>query len=550
MSEALRSPLEMFYHWETSTPQQVFLRQPTNLQWREYTWAEVADRVRRLANFIRAQGFPAGSNIGILSGNSADWIMVDFAIMLSGHVSVPLYPSQDVESARYVLDHSETRMLFLGAFDMAAKAEEMLADSIPRVGVRGCCVRNDYELETILAEYEPMTESPVPDLDSIFTILYTSGTTGRPKGVMHSHGTPAKLGPEIINTVLQYGKERERLISYLPLSHAAERILIEMTAIYCNATISFSEGLETFAEELRSIRPTFFFSVPRLWIKFKAAIDAKIPAQVQANFGEPEKTMVREQLGLDQAHFILTGSAPCPADVQQWFINMGMELRDSYGMTETFAAGSMVQFDQAPIPGCVGKPSDGTQIRLSDAGEICIKTEKMMTGYYKNPEKTAEVLIDGWYHTGDSGRFDEQGNLWVTGRISEVFKTTKGKFIKPSSIENLFDTVEELEQFCVFGHGKDQPLLLCNLSEHGQQQDRETLTALLEAKLAAINAELPPYKRVAQIFVTATEWNPGMGLLTPTMKLKRMVIEEHYSPWVSANSNGNKVIWQQMESNF
>ena len=532
MSEVLKSPLEMFYHWESTTPQMVFLRQPTNLQWREYTWAEVADRVRRLASFILAQDFPTGSRIGIFSANSADWIVADFAIMLSGHISVPLYPSQDVESARYVLDHSETRMLFLGSFDMAARADEMLANSIPRVGIRGCCVRSDFDLNTILAEYEPMTRSPTPELDSIFTILYTSGTTGRPKGVMHSYGTPAKLGPEIINTVLQFGEERERLISYLPLSHAAERILIEMTAIYCNATISFSEGLETFAQELRSIRPTFFFSVPRLWIKFKAAIDAKIPPQVQASFGEPEKAMVRQQLGLDQARFILTGSAPCPELVQQWFIEMGMELRDSYGMTETFAAGSMVQFDKPPVPGCVGKPSAGTQIRLSEAGEICIKTEKMMKGYYKNPKKTAEVLVDGWYHTGDSGRLDEQGNLWVTGRISEVFKTTKGKFINPVSIEDHFSAIEELEQLCLIGHGKDQPLLLCNLSENGQQQDRETLTTLLETTLAAINAELPPYKRVPQIFVTATEWTSGGGLLTPTMKLKRMVIEEHYSPWI------------------
>lgn len=312
MSETVKSPLEMFYHWEATTPEQVFLRQPVDQQWREYTWSEVAARVRRLAGFIRNQNFPPGSSIAIFAANCADWFVVDLAIMLSGHISVPLYPGQDVAATQYILEHSETRMIFLGEFDMAAQANEMLPESMLRVGIHGYRARCDIDLESIVADTAPFAESPIPDAESIFTILYTSGTTGKPKGVMHAYSTPGKVLPGLVKTLLQDGPERSRYLSYLPLAHTGERTVIEMNALYCNAIVSFSEGLTTFAAELNFVKPTFFFSVPRLWAKFKAGIDAKIPAEIQAGFGEAEKLMIREQLGLDQARFLFTGAAPCP----------------------------------------------------------------------------------------------------------------------------------------------------------------------------------------------------------------------------------------------
>lgn len=220
-----------------------------------------------------------------------------------------------------------------------------------------------------------------------------------------------------------------------------------------------------------------------------------------------------------------------------------MELRDGYGMTETLCDGCILHSDQPLKPGCAGTTSGDGEVRLNDNGEICFKCDGMMKGYYKDPEKTAEVLIDGWYHTGDSGRFDEDGHLWVTGCISEVFKTTKGKFVKPTLLEDRFGAMDELGQLLVFGHGKDQPLLLTNLSEVGQHQDRDVLDAQLQSVLAAINADLPPHERVAQIFVTDAEWTIDSGLLTPTMKLKRKAIEDHFDDWVSANSGGTDIVW-------
>ncbi len=235
---ALKTPLEMFYHWESTVPEEVFLRQAEQLQWREYSWQEFSAQVRRLAAFILEQGYPEGSRIALLSSNSVDWFVADLAIMLSGHVSVPLYPGQDVDSARYILEHSDCKMIFLGAFNNTAQVDAMVPDSVTRVAIRGNTVRCDFQLGDILDTYAAFEGSPIPNQDDIFTLLYTSGTTGRPKGVMHTHGTPAKVAPRMMALLKQHtgDEERGRLFSYLPLSHAAERIIVEMLSLYTNPT--------------------------------------------------------------------------------------------------------------------------------------------------------------------------------------------------------------------------------------------------------------------------------------------------------------------------
>jgi long-chain acyl-CoA synthetase len=329
------------------------------------------------------------------------------------------------------------------------------------------------------------------------------------------------------------------------MSHIAERIVVEMNALYCNGVISFSEGLPTFAEELRSVQPTFFFSVPRLWLKFKEGIDARIPPAMQAQLSAEQKQGIARQLGLAEARFIVTGGAPTPRDIQAWFIDLGIVLRDCYGMTENCIHGVGWIKDDHPQPGCIGQPlSDKVEVKLSDAGEIMFRSPALMKGYYKEPEKTAEVLRDGWYYTGDAGRFDDDGNLWITGRVSEVFKTTKGKFVRPTNIEDLFGRTELLAQFCVFGHGLDQPVAVATLSATGKKLDRAALSEQLATLLDGINSELPAWERIPRLFVTRDEWTIDNGLLTPTMKLKRKFIEQRFHPLVVADHGQTAVVFE------
>ncbi len=545
MDQDVRSPLEMFYRWERETPDKVFLRQPAALHWTEYTWRQVGDQVRRIAAYIHAQDYPAGSSIAIWSANSKDWPIVDLAIMLAGHVSVPLYPGQDVESARYILGHSAARMAFLGALRRGGAGGG--GDSGGRDARRHARLRGEDRHEPRAdrgGDPLPFADSPVPDGDAIFTMLYTSGTTGNAKGVMHAYSTPGHVVPGMVEAFrLKTGEAR--LFSFLPMSHAAERIAVEMVGIYANAVISFSEGLATFGEELRSVQPDFFFAVPRLWIKFKEGVDAKIPAAVQKNLTEEQKAEIRHQLGLSKAGFVLTGAAPCPRDVQQWFIDLGIWLRDGYGMTENFIQGCAWLTDDKPVPGCVGRAmSDDVKVKIGPDDEIMFSSKGLMKGYYKEPAKTADVLVDGWYRTGDTGRIDDDGHLWVTGRLSETFKTSKGKFVKPTSIEDKFGASPLLSQFCVFGHGLDQPALLASLSESGRRLDIAEAGRRLAALLETINADLPPYERVGQMFVTREEWQIASGLLTPTMKLKRKSIEAHYRPWIDSNLGKAPVVFE------
>ena len=540
MGASVKSPLEMFYRWEQETPDKVYLRQPSKLEWSEYTWAEVADRVRRIASFLRSKDYPAGSRIGIWSANSMDWPIVDLAIMLAGHISVPIYPGQDVESANYIFNHAEVKLVFCGVFDQAARVDEALVDGMETASMLGCTVDVDISMQDMLQNYEPYTESPVPDPEDIFTIIYTSGTTGNPKGVMHMYQTPGHVVPGLVKT-FGMAEGPNELFSFLPMSHAAERIVVEMTSLYANASISFSEGQESFGDEIRSVQPTLFFAVPRLWIKFKEGIDAKIPPAAQADLNAEQKAGIAQALGLSRARFILTGSAPCPTDVQDWFLSMGIALRDGYGMTENFVHGIAWSKDDQPISGCVGQPmDDSVQVRLSDSGEIQFKSKGLMKGYYLNPEKTAEVFDDGWYCSGDSGKFDEDGNLWVTGRVSEVFKTSKGKFIVPMKLESLFGRNPNLAQFCCMGHGLTAPIILVTLSELGQAVAREELASELESLLDEINAEVPAFERISHIFI-CDEWTIANALLTPTLKLKRKQIEEHYKDMVAKHMDSGRI---------
>ena len=539
LSGLTTTPLDMLYYWEQNHPNQIFLRQPVNRVWKDYTWKSFATQVRILANWITSQQLPAGSRIGIQAKNCAEWFIADMAIMMSGHISVPLYPGQSPEDLRYIIEHADIKIMFAGRLDQPEWLAEALPDSCTTVGMSHCELETDYSITDILAHGEPCTESPRPGPEQVFTLMYTSGTTGNPKGVMHTYGGVAFVCSRLVK--LFNLDSRDRYISYLPLSHVAERIIVEMACIYSGARVHFAENLDTFMDDLKNTQPTFFFSVPRLWHKFKAGVEEKIPAKrLETLLRIPVISKVigrsiRKGLGLDKARICLSGAASIPKDLLHWYHSLGLHIREGYAMTESFCYGTFC-INDTPAFGSVGTSLPGLDLKLSESGEVMLRSPSMMQGYYQEPEKTADVLKDGWYYTGDIGEIDDGGNLIITGRIKDNFKTSKGKFVAPVPIEDRLSTHSAIEQLCLMGQDMTTPVLVVSLSDTGQLQEKDQLQQDLESQVQELNGDLMPHERIGKVYITKEQWTVDNGLITPTMKIKRQQIEKHYKGWVDSRS--------------
>lgn len=543
------TPLQQLYSRENNCPDQLYLRQSVDGQWVDYSWQAFGVQARKIASHLKQMGLQDGDRVAIHAKNCAEWLMVDMGIMLAGLVSVPLYPGQPESSMRYCMEHSETKAIFIGATDNPEALDGSIPEDVKRIAMWGNGLAAEVSTTDVFKNSEPLAENPEFGLDKLFTIMYTSGTTGNPKGVMHTYASVAFTVPRMMAEE-KYGNQ-DRFFSYLPLSHAAERIIVSMVSIYSGAVVHFGEGLDTFVRDLNRVKPTIFFSVPRLWKKFKEGVDSKMsPGKQKILFNIPIignilKRKVIAGLGLDQARKCITGSAPTPVDLQEWYVNLGLPLMDGYGMTENFIYGCICR--DTPIPGSVGKPYSDNEVKIGEGNEILFKSGALMAGYYLEPEKTAEVLRDGYYHTGDTGYLDDNGNLYVTGRLSEVFKTSKGKFVKPTTLETRFGNTKVFGQMCIFGHGLDQPVLLAGLAEGVSREDTGAIDSLIAEELSVINADLPPHERINNVFVVADEWTIESELLTPTMKMRRNVIDAEYRKWVEKSLDGNasqQVHWQ------
>ena len=539
--QRFKSPLEAFLYWENQTPDSVFLKQPLDGKHIDYTFAQVGEESRKIANALKKLGLPERSHIALLSKNCAHWHMSDLAIMMAGHVSIPIYPTLNAESIHQILEHSESKAILLGKLDDLESQKEGIID-IPKisVGIYG----NQYgdSWEDIVLDGSLIDQMYVQKPDDLFTIIYTSGTTGTPKGVMHTVNN-IMVSVYGLSDLFQL-ETQGKLFSYLPIAHVAERLLENLSFIL-GATVTFPESLETFALDLERTQPRAFFAVPRIWTKFQEKILEKIPQKkldillkIPVINGLIKKKL-QKKLGLRNAKFILSGAAPLAPSLVTWFETIGITIQQVYGMTEDGCI-SHCNAPGASRVGTVGKTLPNVKIKFSHEGEICIKNNCLMTGYYKSPELTASVFDDeGYFKTGDKGEYDHDGFLTITGRVKDQFKTDKGKYISPAPIELLMSKNTDIEQICIVGTGIPQPIALITLSALGKAKSKEDLSKSLIETVNSINPELEKHEKLEKVVIMIESWTIDNGLTTPTLKVKRNSIEKihqpYYNEWFDLN---------------
>ena len=548
--------LQRLYHWEETTPDKLALTQPIGGgEVREWTWRQMMDEVRRMAAHLKGLGFEPGARIALMSKNTAHWLMTDYAIWMAGYVSVPLYPTLASSTVRQILTHSEARLLFVGKLDTWEEMRAGIPEGLPTIRLP---LSPEFEApgwDAIVAATPPMGGRPVRDGDELATIIYTSGTTGVPKGVMHSFATFAWSTSTVLKRIGRH--ENGRVLSYLPLAHVAERTVVEHGMLGLGLHVYFSESLATFAADMRRARPTIFFSVPRLWVKFQQGVLAKMPKQkLDRLLSIPivRRVIARKvltALGLQDCKFAAGGAAPMPPELLRWYQKLGLRLSEVYGMTENCGV-SHATLREHPRPGTVGPPYDGIECRL-DPGtqELQMRSPGVMLGYYRNPEQTRDAMTaDGWLKTGDKGEIDAEGNLRIVGRVKDLFKTGKGKYVAPAPIEDRLVTHTAVEACCVTGANLGQPLalLMLNAETFGRAADpteRTQLEQSLAAHVESINATLDPHEQLDCVVVVRDAWTVDNDLVTPTLKVKRNRIEavygQHYETWVASRRT---VIWQ------
>lgn len=553
-------PLACLYRWERERADRVFLTQPYGGgKVRDWTWAQAADDVRRMAAYLQSQGWEPGSRVAILSRNCAWWIMADLAIWMAGHVTVPVYPSLKPESVRLILDHSDAKACFLGSIDERESSQQGVPAGVQRISFPTAPERCEADWEEIIRAVEPLRESPARAAAELATIIYTSGTTGTPKGVMHSFGA---LAFDAKTLQLRSGVASDwRYLSYLPLAHIVERAGLEGAAVTFGARIFFVEGIETFLADLKRARPTLFLSVPRLLLKFQQGVFQKIPKEKLEKrlripgIGHLVRRKVLQALGLNTVRLAACGAAPLPVEVLLWYRSLGLPLVEGYGLTETLI--THLADTKALRPGYVGAPLEGVEWRVTESGELLLRSPMNMMGYFKDPEGTRQALDgEGFFHTGDLVIAERDGEIRIVGRAKEQFKTSKGKYVAPAPIECRLAAHPAIEGCCLMGAGLPNPFALVLLSPEVRErcsdaEARREIERSLIAELESLNAELDPHERVAFLAIVDGPWSIGNGILTPTLKLRRTNLEARYLECAEAWRNRNHpVVWESAAGSY
>ncbi len=549
---ALPPPNEMILKWAEERPNEVYLKQIINREFVEFTYAEVADQALKLVSALRKLGVNPGDKVALISKNCAEWFICDLAMMLGDYVSVPIFPTAGADTIEYCLTHSESKVLIGGKLDDSKATQQVINEmgdlisiALPYNSAPMC----QHQYAELIANEVPSVERPQHYDDKLMSLVYTSGTSGLPKGAMLTYGAFSWSVQQLINHIgIQ---PNDRLFSYLPLAHITERVYIFGSSIMGGVPTAFPESLDTFIEDVKMHRPTLFISVPRLWTLFQQRIQDKLP-QKSLNIllkipfvNSLIKKKLAVGLGLDQARVLGCGSAPVSPALLEWYHSVGLNITEAWGMTESFAYSTINYPFRADKIGTVGNAGPGIELKIADDSEIMVRGKGLFSGYYKNDIATQESFdSEGWLHTGDIGAIDADGYLTIQGRKKDTFKTAKGKFVSPVPIEKKLFEYSRIEMMCLIGLGLPGPILLV-VPHDFPHFDKDRYERSTRKVIERMNKELASHEQIKGVLMIKEPWNIENGVLTPTLKIKRHVLEQKYHELGHNWPKGQLVLWEE-----
>lgn len=553
----LKTPLDNFYHWEKNTPEAIYLRQPYGREWVNYSYREAGIISRKLVAAMRKLGLEKGDKIGILSKNCCHWILADIAIMMGGFVSVPLYATLEGDALVQVIRNSEMKLIFAGKLEKWTDETHPVPEDVHIISTPhykgNAIITHGLDWDDLISQFEAVTDAEVPGLEDIWSIMYSSGTTGTPKGVMHTYLNPAMVIhiEEKTNFIGIFKVKHQKYFSFLPLNHVGERIGTEINCLATGGMMSFGESVQSFMSNLQETQPTMFFAVPRIWNKFYEGVTNLLPVKTLyfllhiPFLGAFLRKKIRTGLGLLHVKTAATGAAITPAYLKKFYKKLGIHLIEAYGMTEV-CGGIAYGVDPATPDDSVGKPFPQCEVKIDPyTGEILLKAPYVMKGYYNEPELTQKVLKEGWMYSGDRGEVDENGFLKVTGRINDAFKTNKGEYIVPNIMEAEIGKNENVAYVCVCGLTSPQPLALVSLAETAQNRPAKDVEHSLLNSLAKVNLHAAKHEVISTIVIFREPWTELSGLITPTMKVRRSFVDEKFQHmYLNWNNSPQTIIWQ------
>ena len=559
--------------------------------WQTTTWAEYESQTRQAAKALIFLGLPHQQGISILGFNSPEWAVADMAAIYAGGFPAGIYTTNSPPQCKYIAEHSDSHVAFVENQEQLAKFLEIR----PELPLLKAIVlmnpgedhddKDVYSWKDFLALAENITDEQLQerfdaqDPDDIATFIYTSGTTGNPKAVMITHDNitwTARRAMQVINDYQSVPEER--VISYLPFSHIAEQVISMHFPMVDGGCTYFAESIEKLGDNLREVRPTLFLAVPRVWEKIQAKIimgaskntglkkkigawakgvgfeagyasqDGKAPGLSYKIADKLVFSKVKALLGLDACRVQITSAAPISKDTLEFFLSLGLPIMEVYGMSECTGPATL-SLPTKYRTGSVGWGFEGAEVKIAPDGEICMRGRHVAKGYYKNPEATAEAVdADGWLHSGDLGKL-EGDLLYITGRKKEIIITAGGENIAPNVIEGLMKGIPGVSQVVVVGDARKHLSALFTLDEEkldivrnetgcqgsmAELADNETVKKWLMDRVNEKNSELARVQTIKKVKILSEDLSIDNGLMTPTMKVKRKVVNERYAAEIDA----------------